>query len=159
MRKRNVHRHTRRRDGDGGPRSETGDDLADQACVELVYKAKDTGDWKPVVDWLARNPHHAETFAVFFVADREVDHSFPIRPPTDHAGSSLDHFVMKELIGSGGMGDVYRAFDVTLKRDVAVKLIRTSGACSGKEADRFRFEAEMVASLHHENIVPVLFLG
>jgi serine/threonine protein kinase len=65
----------------------------------------------------------------------------------------LGYEILEEL-GHGGMGIVYRARDITLKREVALKCIK-SGALTGPEVSRFYREAEAAARLHHPNIVPV----
>ena len=63
------------------------------------------------------------------------------------------------LLGQGGMATIYRARDLQLNRDVAVKLLRAE---YGRDPDflaRFRQEAQAVASLNHPNIVGVYDFG
>jgi eukaryotic-like serine/threonine-protein kinase len=62
-------------------------------------------------------------------------------------------------LGVGGMGVVYKATDLKLKRTVALKLIRTGSDASPDEMVRFRGEAEMVAQLQHPNIVHIYEIG
>jgi eukaryotic-like serine/threonine-protein kinase len=64
-----------------------------------------------------------------------------------------------ELVGEGGMATVYRARDEQLKRDVAVKAIRTSRARDPLFVRRLRREAELCARLAHPNIVAILDAG
>ena len=65
-----------------------------------------------------------------------------------------DFRIVREL-GRGGMGVVYEAEQISLRRRVALKVLRF-GAVADKEAlERFRREAETVAHLHHTNIVPI----
>jgi serine/threonine protein kinase len=64
-----------------------------------------------------------------------------------------------ELLGTGGMGTVYRAHDERLNRDVAVKLIAERIARDPPSVRRFRREAEMCARLAHPNIVAILDAG
>jgi serine/threonine protein kinase len=66
--------------------------------------------------------------------------------------------VLAEL-GRGGMGVVYRAFQVSLKRLVALKLIRDSALASPQQRARFRIEAEAVARMRHPNIVAIYDVG
>lgn len=63
------------------------------------------------------------------------------------------------LLGRGGMGAVYRARDVGLERDVAIKVIRASLADAGDARRRFRREARIVARLKHPGIVTVHDFG
>lgn len=71
----------------------------------------------------------------------------------------LGDFVIGREIGRGGMGAVYEAQQLSLGRTVALKVLRF-GAVSDPEAiDRFKREAETVATLHHTNIVPIFSVG
>jgi serine/threonine protein kinase len=60
-----------------------------------------------------------------------------------------------ELIGAGGMGEVYRARDTKLKRDVALKVLPEAFAMDLGRMLRFQREAEVLASLNHPNIAHV----
>ena len=62
-------------------------------------------------------------------------------------------------IGAGGMSTVYRAFDVTLERRVAVKLMHREIASDSDQLERFRREARSVAQLSHPHIVGVIDAG
>src|SRR5205807_1102489 len=62
-------------------------------------------------------------------------------------------------LGRGGMGVVYKARHLDLKRLVAVKKVRQDGALDAEELARFRGEAEAVARLQHPNIVQVYEIG
>ena len=68
------------------------------------------------------------------------------------------HRLVRE-VGSGGMGVVYEAEDLRLKRTVALKLIRSAAFARAQDLARFRVEAETVARLDHPNIVPVHEVG
>jgi serine/threonine protein kinase len=68
------------------------------------------------------------------------------------SGSSIGTYEIVELLGSGGMGEVYRARDSRLKRDVAIKVLRSEFAADEQRVSRFRREAQILASLNHPHI-------
>jgi serine/threonine protein kinase len=68
-------------------------------------------------------------------------------------------FELKELVGQGGFGEVWAAWDVRLKRDVAVKVLLADLAASPGLHTRFAREAEAAARLRHPNIVPIYQVG
>lgn len=85
-----------------------------------------------------------------------------LRPPAPAPGPEpwrLDRFEIREEIGSGGFGIVFRAHDPLLNRDVALKVPRPDRAGAPEIQRRFLREARAAASLEHPNIVPVLDLG
>jgi eukaryotic-like serine/threonine-protein kinase len=71
------------------------------------------------------------------------------------AGTRLGPYEIQAAIGAGGMGEVYRARDTRLKRDVALKLLPESFASDPDRLARFQREAEVVASLNHPNIAGI----
>jgi eukaryotic-like serine/threonine-protein kinase len=75
------------------------------------------------------------------------------------ANSRLGPYEIKSSLGVGGMGEVYRARDSRLNRDVAIKVLREEGACSADRRSRFEREARAVAALNHPNIVAVYDFG
>ncbi len=79
------------------------------------------------------------------------------KPPSLEVGSLLaERFRIDQLIGSGGMGDVYRAFDLRTEKPCALKIVRKDSAFGRDAAIRMRREAEYTARLFHPNIVEVL---
>lgn len=70
-------------------------------------------------------------------------------------GTKLGPYEILESIGAGGMGEVYRAKDTQLKRDVAVKILPDSFAADPERMARFQREAEVLASLNHPNIAAI----
>src|ERR1022692_1811554 len=70
-------------------------------------------------------------------------------------GTRLGPFEILAPIGAGGMGEVYRAKDTKLKRDVALKVLPDSFAGDPERMARFQREAEMLASLNHRNIAQI----
>jgi serine/threonine protein kinase len=70
------------------------------------------------------------------------------------AGTRLGPYEVLESLGAGGMGEVYRAWDPRLSREVAVKLIATEGAPSPDRLRRFEIEARAAAQLSHSATTP-----
>ena len=70
-------------------------------------------------------------------------------------GSEFVGYRIDELIGRGGMGVVYRAYDLRLKRTVALKLMAHELALDQRFRERFAREAELAMSLEHPNVVPI----
>jgi Tol biopolymer transport system component len=71
------------------------------------------------------------------------------------AGTHLGSYGIVELIGKGGMGEVYRARDTRLKRDIALKVLPGAFASEPDRLTRFQREAEVLASLNHPNIAAI----
>src|SRR5437660_4953793 len=79
----------------------------------------------------------------------------PAANVTDLTGQTLGDFQILRKLGQGGMGQVYLAEQVSLKRKVALKLLRPEMAANPKALQRFKREAEAVARITHANIVQV----
>ncbi len=71
------------------------------------------------------------------------------------AGSRLGPYEIADLIGEGGMGQVYRATDTHLKRTVAIKVLPEAMASDGERLARFQREAEVLARLNHPQIAQI----
>src|SRR6266851_8936437 len=67
-------------------------------------------------------------------------------------GTRLSSYEIVAPLGAGGMGEVYRARDTKLKRDVALKVLPAAFARDPERMARFQREAEVLASLNHPNI-------
>jgi predicted ATPase len=70
-------------------------------------------------------------------------------------GTTLAHYRITAALGAGGMGEVYRATDTRLGRDVALKVLPAEMAANPDRLDRFRREATMLAALDHPGVVGV----
>ena len=74
-------------------------------------------------------------------------------------GTRLDSFEIIAPLGAGGMGEVYRARDSTLRRDVAIKVLPSYGSSDPDRLRRFDVEARAAAALNHPNIVSIFHVG
>ena len=70
-------------------------------------------------------------------------------------GKSLKHYRIESHLGAGGMGEVYRARDSRLKRDVAIKVLPEAFSHNADRVLRFQREAEVLASLNHPHIAAI----
>src|ERR1700755_3485116 len=70
-------------------------------------------------------------------------------------GARLGPYEITATLGVGGMGEVYRATDTNLKRQVAIKVLPAAVAGDAERLIRFQREAEMLAALNHPNIAHI----
>ena len=77
------------------------------------------------------------------------NHGYPV------IGKTLSHFRITAKLGEGGMGEVYRAKDTRLDREVALKFVREDFAQDEAHLDRFEREAKVLASLNHPHIAAI----
>ena len=75
------------------------------------------------------------------------------------AGARLGPYEILAPLGAGGMGEVYRARDPRLKRDVAVKVLPFTFSADPERLARFEQEARATAALNHPNILAVYDVG
>src|SRR5688572_6243374 len=71
------------------------------------------------------------------------------------SGLTLSHYTILGPLGSGAMGDVYRARDTRLDRDVAIKVLPEHFAKDQERLQRFDREAKSLASLNHPNVAQI----
>jgi serine/threonine protein kinase len=90
----------------------------------------------------------------------------PLTPPQRHLrkarferGARLGRYTIVEPMGHGGMGEVYRATDSSLGRDVAIKLVHSELDGSSELVVRFQREARALAALNHPNICTIYEIG
>jgi serine/threonine-protein kinase len=92
---------------------------------------------------------------------QEVAHEFAATAAPSHQdhqywiGREVGNYQFVSLVGAGGMGEVYRARDTKLKREVAIKVIPDEFSRDPERISRFQREAELLASLNHPNIASI----
>jgi serine/threonine protein kinase/Tol biopolymer transport system component len=89
-------------------------------------------------------------------------HKHPAYNPYDMSlpsGTKLDGYEILDLLGSGGMGQVYRARDAVLKREVAIKILASVVSTGHDQLQRFEREAQAAAALNHPNILAIHRFG
>ena len=82
-------------------------------------------------------------------------HQISSLAPGALAGRTLGVYQVRALVGAGGMGEVYRARDTKLGRDVAIKILPRAFASDPDRLARFEREARMLATLNHPNICAI----
>src|SRR5438105_4398248 len=70
-------------------------------------------------------------------------------------GRTIAHYRLTNTLGAGGMGEVYRARDSKLNREVAIKVLPEGFAQDAERVARFQREAQVLASLNHPNIAAI----
>src|SRR5262245_59453875 len=70
-------------------------------------------------------------------------------------GTRLGSYEIQSALGAGGMGEVYRALDTKLNREVALKILPPNFALDPDRLARFKREAQVLASLNHPNIAAI----
>src|SRR5258708_734852 len=144
------------------------DALVDAAIADWL-EAEEDGHAPDSQDFLAQHSEVADELRTF-LADRRGFRRFaariaPVqdepspRPATDPLGRRLGDFEIVREIGRGGMGIVYEARQMSLKRPVALKVLNSPPGLNKRSVLRFRREAETAATLHHANIVPIFATG
>jgi serine/threonine protein kinase/Tol biopolymer transport system component len=94
--------------------------------------------------------------------DQQADsflESSPLAVKALSAGARLDNFEIVEPLGRGGMGEVYRARDLRLKREVAIKTLPPALAAGRDRLARFEREARAAAAINHPNICTLYEVG
>jgi serine/threonine protein kinase len=74
-------------------------------------------------------------------------------------GTRLGPYEVLSPLGAGGMGEVFRARDTNLGRDVAIKVLPAALAQDEERVGRFRREAQVLAALNHPNIATIYEIG
>jgi serine/threonine protein kinase/lipoprotein NlpI len=159
--------------------------LEDERLDEVVaayFEAAEAGQQPDRGAWVARYPEFAAALAEFFddqdkvkgwteplwevaqvlstaVEDPDRTVPAPVEPlPAPEIGSFGDYEILNE-IARGGMGVVYKAWQISLQRTIALKKILAGPSVESANLQRFRAEAEAAAQLDHPHIVPIYEVG
>jgi WD40 repeat protein len=144
------------------------DPVLAEMAAELANRLA-AGEVVNLDEYLARHPDRAEPLRQLWPAVRmmaDLGHSSPgaaeRAPKEGHLESSpeiLGDYRLLREVGRGGMGIVYEAEQVSLRRRVALKVLPFAAAIDARQQRRFQLEAQAAACLHHTNIVPVHAVG
>ena len=114
--------------------------------------------WDAVVGALAKELHaHNSNYPDSQIVARAA-HGRPVEK-TLAPETKLGDYEVRSLLGSGGMGQVYRAHDLRLGRDVAIKVLPSLFSADSDRLRRFEQEARAAAALNHPNILAVFQMG
>jgi len=150
-------------------RTDASDELLGE-LIEEVSRQLEAGEAVDLDAFIAAHPERAETLrlvlpALVVLADlgrsavREP-HAESVLECLDVAGlGELGDFRILREVGRGGMGVVYEAVQISLRRRVALKVLPFAAAMDPTQLRRFQTEALAAAQLHHTNIVPVHSVG
>jgi eukaryotic-like serine/threonine-protein kinase len=142
--------------------------------VLLAYvEARQVGQEPDRAELLAAHPNLRDDLEEFFASHDEMERrAAPLRAEAERATPSpslalqlpadlgqLGDFRLLREIGRGGMGVVYEAEQISLRRRVALKVLPFAAALDPRQLQRFKNEALAAAHLRHENIVPVHAVG
>ena len=151
-----------------GPTPESDEQLA--ALLGAIAQRLQRGERIEVGEWADRFPQYAEQIARFLPAMQSLANLRSATPGTGTGGEmegSVADFLPKRLgdfhilreVGRGGMGIVYEAEQISLRRRVALKVLPYAAIVDPRQLARFQNEAHAAASLRHQNIVPVFAVG
>jgi len=130
-----------------------------EELVLLALERIDAGGWGELDALCAEHPDRADRLRRRVRKLLDVGLIAPPWEAPKPVPDQLGDFRLIEKIGGGGMGLVYRAEQVSLSREVALKLVRPEQLWFGAARERFLREVEIVAGLSHPGIVPVFAVG
>lgn len=126
--------------------------------VEEYLAKLEQGEAPDRAQWIAAHPHLAPHLEEA-LAGLDLMRQLSTRSAAQSAPAQLGDFRILREIGRGGMGVVYEAEQISLKRRVALKVLRMGPVMDEVALRRFQREAETVGRLHHTNIVPIFAIG
>ncbi len=140
--------------------------LLDRLAEEFAARIR-RGEHPAIAEYQRRHPELADQIQELLPSVALLERLKTHRPPPGDSEEAVarplpervgEFRVVREL-GRGGMGVVYEAFQESLDRTVALKVIPHHGVLDERRLRRFRREAQAVARLHHTNIVPIFGVG
>lgn len=147
---------------------DTGSTAASPEDVPLAERPLLADDQKTVVSTTVQNPAiedvdvEVEVQRQLALSAQEIRDRLFRRPGSEslsERGLRLAHFLVREQVGSGGMGAVFLADDLELSRQVALKVLNPVTSADPALVARFRNEARACAQLNHDNIARVYYSG
>ncbi len=143
-----------------------GSDAFDRVAEEFAERCRH-GESPSIADYARRYPDHARKIRELLPSVAMMERLKGKFRATQDDGASLHEPALESLgeyrivreLGRGGMGIVYEAFQESLARQVALKVIPRQGLLDARRRQRFQREAMAVAQLHHTNIVPIFAVG
>ncbi|MBS1811736.1 MAG: serine/threonine protein kinase [Acidobacteria bacterium] len=104
---------------------------------------------------------HEDTARDFLAAPawQRVVAQMETEPPADLTDTQLGRYEMRTHIGAGGMGEVWKAWDKQLRREVAIKILPAEFAADPEHIARFQQEAQAASALKHQNIITIHEVG
>ena len=133
--------------------------------IAEIERALDAGEAVVPEEWAARHPGFKEQLLEYFAGDEVVRRlaesvrGVLLPGPQPRRVRYFGDYELIEQIGIGGMGIVYRARQMSLNRDVALKMVLAGSFCSDDALSRFRREAKVAATLDHPHIVEIFEVG
>ena len=122
--------------------------------ADAYFRERKQGTAASIADYLERYPHLAPDLGESLEA---IDLLLPT--PGDRLPDTFGDFRIDRELARGGMGTVYLATQVSLHRQVALKLLKKFSRDQAALAERFQREAQTIAALQHEHIVPIYSAG
>jgi predicted hydrocarbon binding protein len=123
-------------------------------CFVIQDESNETHSTKsPLSETIAFDPHNGSSLSPQ-ITNWHSNPSDPLGTP-----ETIDSFSVKSVIGSGGMGRVYRGYDSSLDRDIAIKVMHPSRAKDDVSRKRFLRESKTTASINHPSIVTIYQIG
>lgn len=120
-----------------------------------------SGGLRPVEDYLSRYPGYEDLVRSEYASFSDVPaHEDEVSgPDAPGPGGRIGPYLLEDLIGRGGQGQVFRASDTRMRRRVALKLLTARVLATPEERARFEREAELLARLDHPGIATILDSG